>query len=156
MKRCGQPQIIATDKLRSYGAAMKVIGNVERQNTGRWLNNRAENFHLPFRRRGLAMLRFRRARSLQKFVVVHASVYNFFNHERSLSCRDACKINHIAVLAMWRCSGVTSGAALLCLVRLVRIRLTGPFQRMAALGSVALTIRFFDIEIQFQFATVES
>ena len=101
MKRCGQPQIIATDKLRSYGAAMKVIGNVERQNTGRWLNNRAENFHLPFRRRGLAMLRFRRARSLQKFVAVHASVYNFFNHERSLSCRDACKINRIAVLAMW-------------------------------------------------------
>jgi len=35
-----------TDLLRSYGAAMKVIGNVDKQETGRWLNNRAENSHL--------------------------------------------------------------------------------------------------------------
>jgi len=68
MKRFGQPNVIVTDKLRSYGAAMKVIGNADRQETGRWLNNRAENSHLPFRRRERAMLRFRRMRSLQKFV----------------------------------------------------------------------------------------
>lgn len=43
MKRYGQPEIIVTDKLRSYGAAMKVIGKVVKQETGRWLNNRAEN-----------------------------------------------------------------------------------------------------------------
>jgi putative transposase len=35
----------ATDRLGSYGAAMKVIGNSERQVCGRWLNNRAENSH---------------------------------------------------------------------------------------------------------------
>ncbi|HSF90865.1 MAG TPA: IS6 family transposase, partial [Paracoccaceae bacterium] len=74
MKRFGSPKIIVTDKLRSDGAAMKVIGNAERQETGRWLNNRSENSHLPFRRRERAMLRFRRMRSLQKFVSVHASV----------------------------------------------------------------------------------
>jgi putative transposase len=51
MKRFGQPHDIMTDLLRSYGAAMKVIGNADRQETGRWLNNRAENSHLPFRRR---------------------------------------------------------------------------------------------------------
>ena len=61
---------------------MKVIGNADRQDTGRWLNNRAENSHLPFRRRERAMLRFRQMRSLQKFVSVHASVHNHFNHER--------------------------------------------------------------------------
>ena len=59
MKRCGQPQIVVTDKLRSYGAALKVIGNVQKQETGRWLNNRAENSHLPFRRLERAMLLFR-------------------------------------------------------------------------------------------------
>jgi putative transposase len=48
--------IFVTDKLRSYGAAMKVIGNVDKQETGRWLNNRAENSHQPFRRRERAML----------------------------------------------------------------------------------------------------
>jgi putative transposase len=53
---------------------MKVIGNVDKQETGRWLNNRAENSHQPFRRREWAMLRFRRMRTLQKLVAVHASV----------------------------------------------------------------------------------
>jgi putative transposase len=47
MKRYGQPQGIVMDKLRSYGAAMKDIGNADQHETGRWLNNRAENSHLP-------------------------------------------------------------------------------------------------------------
>ena len=82
MKRYGNPAVIVTDKLRSYGAAMKVIGNASRQETGRWQNNRAENSHLPFRRRERAMLRFRQMRSLQKFVAVHSSIHNHFNQER--------------------------------------------------------------------------
>ena len=48
MKRRGHAHIFVTDKLRSYGAAMKEIGNADRQETGRWLNNRAENSHQPF------------------------------------------------------------------------------------------------------------
>jgi len=102
MKRCGQPGVIVTDKLRSYGAAMKVIGNAPKQETGRWLNNRAENSHLPFRRRGQAMLRFQQMRSLQKFVTVHASVHNYFNQERSLYSRENFKANRTAALAEWR------------------------------------------------------
>ena len=62
MKRYGGPEVVVTDKLRSYGAAMKVVGNADRQETGRWVNNRAENSHLPFRRRERAMLRFRQMR----------------------------------------------------------------------------------------------
>ena len=50
MKRYGNPKVVVTDRLKSYRAAMKVIGNEARQETGRWLNNRAENSHLPFRR----------------------------------------------------------------------------------------------------------
>ncbi|MFT7593692.1 MAG: putative transposase [Paracoccaceae bacterium] len=73
MKRYGNPRVIETDKLRSYCAAMKIIGNAERQETGRWRNNRCENSHPlpdsglfanhekgPFRRRERAILRFRR------------------------------------------------------------------------------------------------
>jgi len=98
MKRFGQPHVIVTDKLRSYGAAMKVIGNADRQETGRWLNNRVENSHLPFRRRERAMLRFRRMRILQKFVAVHASLYNHFNSERCLYSRPNFKLNRTAPL----------------------------------------------------------
>ena len=102
MKRYGSLHVIVTDKLRSYGAAMKVIGNIDRQETGRWLNNRAENSHLPFRRRERAMLRFRRMRCLQKFVSVRASVHDLFNQERHLYSRDNFKLNRTAALAEWR------------------------------------------------------
>jgi putative transposase len=102
MKRYGNSEIIVTDKLRSYGAALKVIGNASRQETGRWLNNRAENSHQPFRRRERAMLRFRQMRSLQKFVAVHASVHNHFNQERHLYNRSNFKLNRAAALAEWR------------------------------------------------------
>ena len=70
-----------TDGLRSYAAAMREIGMADDQETGRWLNNRAENSHQPFRRRERAMLRFRRMKTLQKFSSVHASVHNLFNQD---------------------------------------------------------------------------
>ena len=101
MRKHGRPEVIVTDRLRSYGAALKEIGNADRQETGRWLNNRAENSHLPFRRRERAMLRFRRLRSLQKFAAVHASVFNHFNQERSLYSRANFKRNGAAALAEW-------------------------------------------------------
>ena len=91
MKRYGQPHIIVTDKLSSYSAAMRVIDNADGQETGRWLNNRGENSHLPFRRRVRAMRRFRRMRSLQKFTAVHSAVCNHFNLERHLYSRDDFK-----------------------------------------------------------------
>jgi len=106
MKRYGKVAVLVTDKLRSYGAAMKVIGNADRQETGRWLNNRAENSHLPFRRRERAMQRFRSMRTLQKFVAIHASVHNHFNQERHLYSRSNFKLNRTAALAEWRQLGV--------------------------------------------------
>ncbi len=74
MRKHGRPEVIVTDRLESYRAALKELGADGCQETGCWLNNRAENSHLPIRRRELAMLRFRRMRSLQKFAAVHASV----------------------------------------------------------------------------------
>ena len=69
---------------------------------GRWLNNRAENSNLPFRRRERAMLGFRRMRTLQKFVSIHASVHNHFPTERHLQNRDTYKATRAAALAEWR------------------------------------------------------
>jgi putative transposase len=91
MRRHGRAVSFVTDKLRSYGAALKDLGASRLQETGRWTNNRAENSHLPFRRRERAMARFRRLRSLQKFASVHASVSNHFNQDRSLTGRDHFK-----------------------------------------------------------------
>ncbi len=102
MKRFGCPKAIVTDRLGSYRAAMKVIGNAERQETGRWLNNRAENSHQPFRRRERAMSKFRSAKSLQKFASIHSSVHNHFNPERHLYRRENFKLNRATALAEWR------------------------------------------------------
>jgi len=102
MRRYGRPQEIVTDRLPSYRAALRELGGLDLQATGRWLNNRAENSHLPLRRRERAMLRFRRMRSLQTFAAVHASVHNHFNQERSLSSRPIFKLNRAAALAEWR------------------------------------------------------
>jgi putative transposase len=102
MKRHGKPKAIVTDGLRAYSAAMKEIGNDDRQEIGRWFNNSAENSHLPFRRRERAMLRFRRMKTLQKFSSVHAAIHNHFNQERHLISRDHYKEQRLAALAEWK------------------------------------------------------
>ena len=102
MKRYGNPQVLVTDRCPSYRAAMKDIGNQVRQEVGRHLNNRAENSHLPFRRRERAMLRFRRMRNLQKFVAIHSSVYNHFNLNRHINSRTKFKSKRDAALSQWR------------------------------------------------------
>ncbi len=107
MKRHGCAEEIVTDRFASHKAALRDLGAREKQKTGRWLNNRVESSHLPFRRRERAMLRFRRMRSLQKFASVHSSVYNHFNQERSLGSRDTFTLTRAAALSEWRqlCSG---------------------------------------------------
>ena len=101
MKRYGQPQAVMTDRLSSYRAAMQEIGNADHQQTGRRLNNRAENSHRPFRRRERAMQRFRSKKTLQKFSSIHGQVHHF-NQERHLVGRQEIKQRRLAALTEWR------------------------------------------------------
>jgi putative transposase len=101
MKRHGRPETIATDRLRSFGAALKDLGRGDDREMGRWLNNRTGNSQLPFRRRERAMLRFRRMHTLQKFASVQASVHNHFPMERHLQDRNTYKRTRAAALAEW-------------------------------------------------------
>lgn len=102
LKRHGATEAIVTDRLPSYGAALKILGTLDKREVGRWINNRAENAHQPFRRRERAMLRFRRMRSLQKFTAVQGSVHNHFNQERTLISRQNFKERRTAALTAWR------------------------------------------------------
>ena len=102
LKHHGSPEEVVTDGLRSYPAAMRDLGIEDRREIGRWLNNRAENSHLPFRRRERAMLRFRQMKSLQKFASVHANVHNHFNQDCHLIDRQTYKANRSAALAEWQ------------------------------------------------------
>ena len=81
---------------------MSELGNQDRQEIGRWANNRVENSHLPFRRRERVMQRFRRMKSLEDFASVHANVHNHFNSERHLTDRQTYKATRSAALAEWK------------------------------------------------------
>src|SRR6202453_291161 len=102
MKKCGQSQSVVTDGLCSYPAAMKEIGNADRHEVGRRLNNRAEKSHQPFRRPERAMQLFRSAKTLQKFSSIQAQVHNHFNQERHLVAREIYKQRRSAAQAEWR------------------------------------------------------
>ncbi|WP_373503668.1 DDE-type integrase/transposase/recombinase [Aestuariivirga sp.] len=102
INRHGTPHAFVTDKLRAYWAALKDMGIHDVGETGRWLNNRAENSHQSFRRRARAMLRFRKMGSLQMFVAAHSSIHDHSNLERSLSSRNNFKASRTVALAEWR------------------------------------------------------
>lgn len=98
MRKHARAGDLVKDKLRSYGTALKEIGALDRRATGRWLNNREENSHLPFRRRECTILRCLRTRSLQKCIFIHGSIYDLFNSERSLHTRPNFNLSRAAAL----------------------------------------------------------
>ena len=102
LKRFGKAETVVIDGLRSYPAAMSELGNIDQREMGRWQNNRAENSHLPFRRRGQAMLRLRQTKALQKCVSIDANVHNHFNQERHLIDRQTYKTLRSVALAEWQ------------------------------------------------------
>ena len=109
LRRHGSAKAIVTDRLASYGAALKALGAIDKRDVGRWLNNRADNSHQPFRRRERAMLRFRRMRTegprsefLQKFAAVHGSIHNRSNRERALISLQSYKDRRTAALVQRR------------------------------------------------------
>ena len=74
--------------------ALKDLGAEDRQVTGRWENNRAENSHQPFRRRGAGDAALpAHAQLAEVHAAVHSSVFNHFNSDRSLSSRKFFKLN---------------------------------------------------------------
>ena len=96
------PETIVTDKLRSYGAAIRELGLSMRHEQGRRQNNRAENSHQPTRRRESKMQRFKSPGSAQRFLSAHAAVHNTFNIERHLISRKTLKSFRAEAMEQWR------------------------------------------------------
>ena len=96
------PDMLVTDKLRSYGAAKSEIGLSARHEQGLRKNNRAENSHQPTRRREYKMQRLKSPGSAQRFLSVHAVVYNTFNVQRHLTSRRSLRVLRDEALRTWR------------------------------------------------------
>ena len=75
----GEPRQIVTDKLRSYGVAQRELIPETIHNTARYANNRAELSHQPTRVRERVMRQFKSTSQAQRFLTIHAAVYNLFN-----------------------------------------------------------------------------
>ena len=103
LKRRGfVPDAVVTDKLPSYGAALKDLGLARRHDFCGRKNNRAENSHLPVRQRERRMQRFKSARSAQRFPSTHATVYNTFNVQRHLISRRTLRQFRNHAMGLWQ------------------------------------------------------
>jgi transposase-like protein len=96
------PDVLVTDKLRSYGAAKAALGLSARHEQGLRKNNRAENSHQPVRRRERKMQRFKSPGSAQRFLSTHAAVHNTFNVQRHLTSRATLRALRGEALQTWR------------------------------------------------------
>ena len=109
LKKAGMPpKRIITDKLRSYGAAKREVMPAVEHRSHKGLNNRAENSHLPLRKRERTMQGFRSPGSLQRFISIFSALRNLFVAPRHKRSALATHIHRIRAMAHWK---VVTGAA---------------------------------------------
>ncbi|WP_283092718.1 IS6 family transposase [Acetobacter thailandicus] len=96
-----RPARMVTDKLGSYGAARRKLKFVFRHLSHKRLNNRAENSHLPLRKRERIMQKFRSPGGCQRFVSVFSAVRNLFVPPVSIDNALARHIHRIRAFAQW-------------------------------------------------------
>ena len=103
LKKTGMPpRRIVTDKLRSYGAARRDIMPTVEHRSHKGLNNRAENSHLPLRKRERTMQGFRSAGGLQRFLSIFSALRNLFVTPRHNRSALATHIHRIRAIAHWK------------------------------------------------------
>ncbi len=99
-----EPRTIVTDKLRSYGVAHRELIPDTIHDTTQYANNRAELSHQPTRVRERGMRRFKSMRQAQRFLTVHAAVYNLFNLGRHLVSAKNYRFFRLRAFASWKCA----------------------------------------------------
>ena len=103
------PEAIITDGLASYKAALRDLGGLKRHQPGRLQeNNRAENSHLPVRRRERKMQRFKSQGQAQRFISPHSAIYNNFNIERHLGSRKTMRKYRDRAFAEWQAASASA------------------------------------------------
>lgn len=97
-----EPRRIVTDKLRSYGVAHRELMPDVVHDTSQYANNRAELSHQPTRVRERGVRRFKSSRQAQRFLRIHAAVYNLFNLGRHLISAIHYRLFRQNAMESWR------------------------------------------------------
>jgi len=97
-----EPMKMVTDKLRSYGVAHRELIPDTIHDTSQYANNRAELSHQPTRVRERGMRRFKSVVQAQRFLGVHAAVYNLFNLSRHLISASHYRLIRLRAFASWK------------------------------------------------------
>ena len=96
------PRTIVTDKWRAYAAAFRELGLNARHHQAKWKNNRIEGSHVRVRRRERAMQGFRSPGAAQRFLSIHAAVYNHFTTRRHLISATEHRQRRDQAFTAWR------------------------------------------------------
>jgi putative transposase len=96
------PRRMISDKLGSYAVAHRQIMPAVEHRSHKGLNNRAQNSHLPLRRRERAMQGFRSLGGLQRFTSVFSAVRNLFVPPRFRRSALATHLHRLAAMAEWK------------------------------------------------------
>jgi transposase-like protein len=102
------PDVLVTDKLRSYASARRELGLSARHEQGLRKNNRAENSHQAVRRRERKMLGFKSSGSAQRFLSMHAAVHNTFSIQRHLLSRRVLRLFRADAAQQWQQATATA------------------------------------------------
>jgi len=87
-----------TDKMKSYGAARRKMCLSIRHLPHKVLNNRAENSHLPLRKRERIMQKFRSPGGCQRFVSVFSVIRNLSVPSASITTAFSRHVHHFRAL----------------------------------------------------------
>ncbi len=101
------PRTIVTDKWRAYAVAFRQLGLTAWHHQAKWKNNRIEGSHVRIRRRERAMQGFRSPGSAQRFLSIHAAVYNHFATRRHLISADELRHRRDQAFTAWRLAAGT-------------------------------------------------
>ena len=102
LQRRSTPHRITTYGLAPYGVALEQLGLRHLLRPGRLCeNSRAENSHLPIRRRERQQQRFKSQASDQRFLAPHSAIYNTFDIQRHLTSRLTLRLFRAEARAAW-------------------------------------------------------
>lgn len=103
------PRRMITDKLGSYAAARRQIMPAIEHRAHKGLNNRAENSHLPLRKRERALQGFRSPGGLQRFIAIFSAFRNLFVPSRSRRSAFTTHLHRLCAMAHWKAlAGLTA------------------------------------------------